>query len=51
MSASTFADHAALWAAMSDDGTGTTLTLDGANSLTLAGVTMSALHQDDFQFV
>ncbi|WP_186400864.1 calcium-binding protein [Stappia sp. P2PMeth1] len=51
LSASTFADHTALWAAMSDDGTDTIITLDGGNSIVLAGLTVSALHHDDFQFV
>ncbi len=37
--------------AMSDDGTDTTLTINGNNSITLEGVLTNDLHQDDFQFM
>ncbi|MEM9233541.1 MAG: hypothetical protein AAGA69_04795 [Pseudomonadota bacterium] len=37
-------------AAASDDGTDTTIDLGNGNSITLAGVLVADLHDDDFQF-
>ena len=46
-----FATYDALLAAMSDDGTNTTITIDANTTITLEGVTVAELHQDDFGFV
>lgn len=46
-----FATYDALLAAMSDDGTNTTITIDANTTITLEGVTVAELHQDDFSFV
>ena len=40
-----------LLAAASDDGTDTTIAVNGDNSITLQNVLVSDLHQDDFQFI
>ncbi|MBD8877760.1 hypothetical protein [Roseibium polysiphoniae] len=51
LAASEFGDFASVLAAASDNGADTVIALDAANSLTLEGVLLADLHQDDFQFV
>nr|WP_319387195.1 putative Ig domain-containing protein [uncultured Roseibium sp.] len=46
-----FATYDALLVAMTDDGTNTTITIDAETTITLEGVTVADLHQDDFNFV
>ena len=46
-----FADMAAVIAAATDDGSDTIISIDAETSITLQGVTVSGLHQDDFSFV
>ncbi len=48
---SLFADFDAVIAAAEQDGANTVITLDAGNSITLEGVTLSNLHQDDFAFI
>ena len=48
---SIFSSFAAVVAAATDDGTDTTITIDAETSITLQGVIVSGLHQDDFSFV
>lgn len=45
-----FADHSAVLAAASDNGTDTTITVGPATSILLKNVLVSDLHQDDFAF-
>ncbi|MEO1109809.1 MAG: calcium-binding protein [Pseudomonadota bacterium] len=46
-----FANFSEVLAAASDDGADTTIAIDANTSITLQNVTVSNLHQDDFQFV
>ncbi len=48
---SDFDTYAEVLAAAADDGTDTVITLDADNSITLEGVVVADLHQDDFRFV
>ncbi|AEV39454.1 outer membrane adhesin like protein [Pseudovibrio sp. FO-BEG1] len=49
--ASVFADFDAVLAAAAQDGANTVISIDEDTSITLEGVTLSDLHQDDFSFV
>ncbi|WP_434052158.1 MAG: putative Ig domain-containing protein [Roseibium sp.] len=49
--AALFATYDALLAAMTDDGNNTVITIDANTTITLEGVTVADLHQDDFNFV
>ncbi|WP_298821963.1 calcium-binding protein [uncultured Roseibium sp.] len=46
-----FTSYSEVLAAATDDGSDTTISIDGSTSIVLEGVLTSALHQDDFQFV
>ena len=46
-----FADYAAVMAAASTSGSDTIITVDASTTITLTGVALASLHQDDFIFV
>jgi Ca2+-binding RTX toxin-like protein len=46
-----FADYSAVIAAASTSGSDTVITVDASNRITLTGVALASLHQDDFLFV
>ena len=45
-----FADYAAVIAAASTSGSNTIITVDASTTITLTGVALASLHQDDFRF-